>query len=63
MPALTIAMSRPASIAWKRKTAWIASRTGLLPLKANETFETPPETLAWGRVALMSLVASKKSTA
>ncbi len=32
-PALTMPMSRPASIAWYRKTAWIASRTGLLPRK------------------------------
>ena len=28
----------------------MASRTGLLPLKENETFEMPPEVLAWGRV-------------
>jgi hypothetical protein len=28
----------------------MASRTALLPLNENETFEMPPEVLAWGRV-------------
>jgi hypothetical protein len=34
----------------------------LLPLKENETFEMPPEVLAWGRVAWISRTASIKST-
>ena len=37
-------MSMPAAMAWYRKTAWIASRTGSLPRKANETLLTPPLT-------------------
>jgi len=41
----------------------MASLTGLFPRNENETFETPPETFAWGSVSLISLVASKKSTA
>ncbi len=54
-------MSRPASIAWKRKTAWIASRTGLLPRKLKLTFEMPPETFAPGRFSLIQRVAAMKS--
>ena len=49
-------------MAWYRKTAWMASRTGLLPRKENETFEMPPEVLAYGRVREISLTASMKST-
>ena len=48
-------------MAWKRKTAWIASRTGLLPRKENETLEMPPETRAPGRFSLIQRVASMKS--
>ncbi len=55
-------MSRPARIAWNRKTAWIASRTGLLPRKEKDTLEMPPETLAPGRFSLIQRVASMKST-
>ena len=54
-------MSRPASIAWKRKTAWIASRTGLLPRNEKLTLEMPPETSAPGRFCLIQRVASMKS--
>ena len=46
-------MSSPAWIAWKRKAECMASRTVLLPLKENETFEIPPLTLTPGRVALI----------
>jgi hypothetical protein len=46
-------MSMPARMAWKRKTAWIASRTGLLPRKLNDTLETPPDTNAPGRFSLI----------
>ncbi len=60
-PALTMPMSIPALMAWKRKTAWIASRTALLPRKLKDTFETPPETRAWGRFSLIQRVASMKS--
>ena len=55
-------MSRPARIAWNRKTEWIASRTGLLPRKEKDTLEMPPETSAPGRLALIQRVASMKST-
>ena len=48
-------------MAWKRKTAWIASRTGLLPRKEKLTLEMPPETLAPGRFSLIQRVASMKS--
>ena len=40
-----------------------ARRTGSLPRKLNETFDTPPDTRAPGRAALMTLVASMQSTA
>ena len=40
----------------------MASRTLLLPRKLNEILETPPETLAWGRLALIQRVARMKST-
>ena len=50
-PALTIAMSRPARIAWYRNTAWIASRTRSLPRNANDTFDTPPLIRASGQLA------------
>ena len=40
----------------------MASRTGLLPRKLNETFEMPPDTRAPGRFALIHRVASMKST-
>ena len=56
-------MSIPAAIAWYRNTLWIASRTGSLPRKLNETFDTPPETRAPGSSALIRRVASKKATA
>ena len=49
-------------MAWKRKTAWIASRTALLPRKENDTLEMPPETRAPGRFCLIQRVASMKST-
>ena len=49
-------------MAWNRNTAWIASRTGLLPRKENETFEMPPETSAPGRLFLIQRTASMKST-
>ena len=62
-PALTIAMSRPALIAWYRNTAWIASRTRSLPRNANETLDTPPLTRAYGSVALTRRVASKNAFA
>ena len=62
-PALTIAMSSPAWIAWYRNTAWMASRTRSLPRNANDTFETPPLTRAWGIVALTRRVASKNAFA
>jgi hypothetical protein len=52
-PALTMPMSMPALMAWYRNTAWIASRTGLLPRNEKETLDTPPETSAWGRVCLI----------
>ena len=61
-PALTIPMSRPAWMAWNRKTEWIASRTGLLPRNEKETLEMPPETSAPGRFSLIQRVASMKST-
>ena len=48
-------------MAWKRNTAWIASRTALLPRKENETLEMPPETSAPGRFSLIQRVASMKS--
>ena len=54
-------MSRPAAIAWYRKTAWIASRTGLLPRKQKLTLEMPPETRAPGRFSLIQRVAWMKS--
>ena len=61
-PALTIPMSSPARMAWYRNTAWMASRTGLLPRKEKEMLEIPPETRARGRVCLMRRVASMKAT-
>ncbi len=63
MPALTIPMSSPASIAWDRNTACIASRTVLLPRKANDTLEIPPDVSAPGRFALIQRTASMKSRA
>ena len=63
MPALTMPMSIPAWIAWYRKTVWMASRTGSLPRKLKDTLDTPPLTLAPGRLALIQRVASMKSTA
>ena len=63
MPALTMPMSMPALIAWYRNTVWMASRTGSLPRNEKLTLETPPETLAPGRLALIQRVASMKSTA
>ena len=62
-PALTMAMSSPARIAWYRKTAWIASRTRSLPRNANETLDTPPLTRTPGSAALRRRVASKKASA
>ena len=58
-----MAMSIPASIAWYRKTACIASRTGLLPLNEKETFDRPPLVRAPGQRAFTSLTASMKLTA
>ena len=40
----------------------MASRTLLLPRKLNEIFDTPPETLACGRLALIQRVALMKSS-
>ena len=54
-------MSSPAAIAWYRNTAWIASRTGLLPRKLKLTLEMPPDTFAPGRFSLIQRVASMKS--
>ena len=48
-------------MAWNRKTAWIASRTGLLPRNEKLTLEMPPETSAPGRFSLIQRVASMKS--
>ncbi len=46
-----------------RNAECIASRTGLLPRKLNETLDTPPLTLACGRFCLIQRVAWMKSTA
>jgi hypothetical protein len=56
-------MSIPAPIAWYRNTEWIASRTRSLPRNENDTFDTPPDTLAPGSSALMRRVASMYSIA
>ena len=48
-------------MAWNRKTAWIASRTGLLPRKENDTLEMPPEMCTPGRFSLIQAHASMKS--
>ena len=63
MPALTMPMSSPAWMAWYRNTVWMASRTGSLPRKLKLTLDTPPDTLAPGRLALIQRVALMKSTA
>ena len=63
MPALTMPMSMPAWMAWYRNTVWMASRTGSLPRKLNDTLDTPPDTFAPGRFCLIQRVASMKSTA
>ncbi len=63
MPALTMPMSSPASIACRRKTACMASRTWLLPRNENDTFEMPPLVSAPGRCCLIQRTASMKSTA
>ena len=39
---------------------WMASRTGSLPRKLNDTLDTPPPTLAPGRFCLIQRVASMK---
>ena len=54
-------MSMPAAMAWYRKTAWMASRTGLLPRNENDTFEMPPEMCTPGRFSLIQAHASMKS--
>ena len=41
----------------------MASRTALLPRKANDRFDTPPEVSAPGRLSLIQLTAFMKSTA
>ena len=56
-------IDRPALIAWYRKTVWMASRTGSLPRKLKDTFDTPPEVLAYGRFSLIHATALMKSTA
>ena len=56
-------MSSPARIAWYRNAECMASRTALLPLNANERFDTPPEVSAPGRFAFIQRTASMKSTA
>ena len=48
-------------MAWNRNTAWIASRTGLLPRNENDTFEIPPEMCTPGRFSLIQAQASMKS--
>ncbi len=50
-------MSMPAWMAWYRNTVWMASRTGSLPRNQNQTFLTPPLTLAPGRFCLIQRVA------
>ena len=62
-PAFTIPMSIPACTAWYRKTAWIASRTGLFPRNEKDTLLTPPLIFANGNSALIRFTASMKSTA
>ena len=62
-PALTIPMSSPARIAWKRNEACIASRTASFPRNANERFETPPETSAPGQRSFSSGIASMNAFA
>ena len=63
MPAFTIPMSKPALMAWYKNMVCIASRTGSLPRKLKLTLDTPPLTLAPGRLALIQAVALMKSTA
>ena len=63
MVGLTIPISIPCCIAWYRKAACMASRTGSFPRKENETLLTPPLTLAPGKFCLIQRVALKKSTA
>ena len=56
-------MSRPAAMAWYRKTEWIASRTRSLPRNANDTFDTPPEVRVPGNSAFSRRTASMNETA
>ena len=53
-PALTIPMSSPARIAWKRNAACIASRTRSLPRNAKLRFEMPPDVRTPGQRSLIS---------
>mmetsp|Transcript_22281 Transcript_22281/g.71735 ORF Transcript_22281/g.71735 Transcript_22281/m.71735 type:complete len:206 (+) Transcript_22281:1654-2271(+) len=62
-PALTMPMSMPAAMAWYRKALCIASRITFTPRNPNDKLDTPPDTLAYGHWALISRVASMKSTA
>ena len=59
-PALTIAMSIPARIAWYRNTAWMASRTAVVAAERERlTLDTPPLIRTPGSAALSRRVASK----
>ena len=62
-PALTMPMSRPARIAWKRNAECIASRTTSLPRNAKLRFEIPPLVFAPGQRSLMSGSASRNAFA
>ena len=50
-------------MAWKRKAECIASRTKLLPRKANDRLLTPPLTFAPGRFFFIHSTARIKSAA
>ena len=59
-PALTMPMSSPALMAWKRKAEWMASRTTSLPRNENDRLLMPPLTRTPGHDALIWRVASMK---
>jgi len=50
-------------MAWYRKDACMASRTGSFPRNANERFEMPPETSAPGQRSLSNGTASMNAFA
>ena len=62
-PALTIAMSSPAEIAWYRNAECIARRTVSFPRNEKLRFDTPPETFAPGHRRLISRVDSMNAFA